>query len=357
MPRSPQPNTKSKYCSRCNKTVSKANFARHQRWHQNAHQVTCPVYAYKKEIQRAGGLSQLQSTNTSIWNGIGLRAPFLFPATECWVEKPTRQHYMSDLILNSNEGTAVFRRGSPRQPLDSLHIFDVIQQLDHPDIGSAICAVNMTAQLPKARIPERLYGKFPIYEESLEVKTNITPKFSGLDLHVDCGAHGITLLHSACVKLWALYPLTEKNYSLLAEVYKSNAMFIELQGRLEGGEFCIQTEEDAIYLPPGCIHSTITLRGGLTPGIMFTTAECVKPAGLIWDMDNNTKRHRDDCVYFLRAIELGLCSRDEDQRQEALSELCGRYRQIAKVRRGEMSILSSLPRQCCRCNKLWSAHR
>ncbi|KAI0398706.1 hypothetical protein F4802DRAFT_592377, partial [Xylaria palmicola] len=238
------------------------------------------IAAYNSEIQRAGGLSNLQCKETITWSSIGLRPPLLFPANECWVEKPTPECFLSDLILRSNPKTTVVCRGSPRQPVNNLGISGVFKQLLEPVTARSLCALNMTSTLPQIKVPEWFYGKYCIYENTHEVKTNITPKFSAVDLHVDCGAHGITLLHSGCVKLWALYPLTQTNFDLLTKVYCSNAILIELQGKLEGGTFCIQTEEQAIYLPPGCIHSTITLQGGLTPGITFTTAESLKPSAL-----------------------------------------------------------------------------
>ncbi|KAI0965363.1 hypothetical protein F4678DRAFT_452861 [Xylaria arbuscula] len=284
---------KPKLCNSCNKCISAANFARHQQRHRKPNRITChqchelihikglsqhmkthlsqatsapeissreqteqlPAQAqlfpqslwseflaitnvsispllnvFEKEIRRAGGLSQLHLENASIWDSVGVLPPLLFPAEECWIEKPPMEQYMSDLIINSDENTAIFCRGSPRQPLIGRNIFKVIRQLFEPEIISALCAVNMTTELPEVRIPQRFYGRFSIYENCHEVRTNITPKFSGVDLHVDCGWHGITLLYGGCVKLWALYPLTMKNYNLLAKAYRLNAMFIELQG-------------------------------------------------------------------------------------------------------------------------------
>ncbi|KAI0399049.1 hypothetical protein F4802DRAFT_591120 [Xylaria palmicola] len=313
---------------------------------------------YKEEIQRAGGLSQLQSRKSPLWDSIGLHPPLLFPADECWVKKPSVEEYMSDLIINSNENTAIFGRGNPRQPLGSSHIYDVFQQLRQPNITSALCALNMDAGLPNVKIPERFHGKSAIFESSYDVKTNITPKFSGVDLHVDCGAHGITLLHSGCVKLWALYPLTEKNCDLWAKRYNSNAMFIELQGQLEGGEFCVQTEDQAIYLPPGCIHSTITLEGGLTPGIMFTTAECLRPSALIWDLDSGIKRDRDDCVYFLRSVEIIMHTKNQTQYPKAMFEMCSRFKKIAALKPNNWAHFKRcLPPVCSHCEKKWADHK
>ncbi|KAI0399023.1 hypothetical protein F4802DRAFT_72633 [Xylaria palmicola] len=142
------------------------------------------IAAYKNEIQRSGGLSDLQCKETAIWSSIGLRPPLLFLANECWVEKPTPEHFLSDLILNSNEKTTVVCRGSPRQPVNNLAISSVFKQLFKPVTAGSLCALNITSELPQIKVPDWFYGRYPIYENRYEVKTNITPKFSAVDLHV-----------------------------------------------------------------------------------------------------------------------------------------------------------------------------
>lgn len=135
-------------------------------------------------------------------------------------------------------------------------------------------------------------------------------------------------------------------------------MFIDLQGVLEGGEFYIQNELLALYLPPGCIHSTITLRGGLAPGITFTTAECLGPSALIWDLDYKTvKTDKYDCVCFVRAVAIIMRSGDQAKKQEALSKLCDRYKKISKLRPdGWSEVRKYLPKQCSQCGKQWGKH-
>jgi len=96
------------------------------------------------------------------------------------------------------------------------------------------------------------------------------------------------------------------------------ALFINLQGRLDGGEFSIQTEKSAIYLPPGCTHSTVTLSGGLTLGITFTTSECLNVACAMWDLERvSSSREKDDCLIFLSAVIRNLESGVDNQKKQA----------------------------------------
>ncbi|KAI1288564.1 hypothetical protein F5Y03DRAFT_389161 [Xylaria venustula] len=296
-----------------------------------------------KEIKRAGGLSDLQPREAPMWAELGLRPPGLLPANECWAYKPPLDIYMTELLCGFNQTTTIFSRGGPRQPLDHPPLHKVIEQLQHPDAASTYYATNMTAKSVCIKIPDRLHRGFPVLETDHEVTTNITPRFSGVDLH-----------------LWALYPLTENNRAKLQQAYQSNAMFIELQGVLEGGEFCIQTEDQALYLPPGCIHSTITLKGGLTPGILFTTAECLKPSVSIWDIDTAlVKADQDDCGYFIRAVTMSLRSKDEMRQKEAWDLLCRCYPRISTRRWNELEgyMRGALPKKCAVCNQPWRGHR
>ncbi|KAJ3553465.1 hypothetical protein NPX13_g10881 [Xylaria arbuscula] len=285
-------------CNTCDKPVSKSNLARHVKsnGHQEKLTTTLETYntgyvarsaeswyqdfvttfdgplaplsdAYRKEIERADGLSDLQPRKASMWTRLGLRPPELVPADECWAYKPPLDIYMTELLCGFNMTTTIFSRGGPRQPLEPPPMHKVIEQLVRPDATSTYYATNMTAKSVQIKIPDRLHQGFPVLETNHKVTTNITPRYSSVDLHV--GRSGVAWVNAA----------------LCWQAYQSHAMFIELQGLLEGGELCIQTESQALYLPAGCIHGTITLQGGIVPGIMFTTAECLKPSLSIWNID------------------------------------------------------------------------
>ncbi|KAI1146254.1 hypothetical protein F4825DRAFT_201537 [Nemania diffusa] len=319
---------------------------------------------YATEIKRAGGLSDLdtgrETKETRIWASLGLRPPMLFPAAECWKRKPSSEEYFTDLLHGfSKHTTQIYSRGNPSAPLYPPPFHVVLQQLEQPNSLSTTYAINMTAEAVDVKIPERLQGQVPIYQDgAIVTTTNITPKFSTAGLHVDHGKHGVTLLHGGCVKLWALYPLTPHNLEQFSAVHRSDAAFIEVRGQLEGGELCVQTDDQAIYLPPGCIHSAYTLRGGLVPGIEFTTVECLEPAAEIWDLNSKgLKLCGNDCYPFLEAIIMGLRSKESDQPEKALELLCPRYKKISRLNPTILSkVKQALPKSCPKCRKPWAKH-
>lgn len=141
-------------------------------------------------------------------------------------------------------------------------------------------------------------------------------------------------------------------------MYSSHTMFLDLQNHLEGGKFCIQTEDQAIYLPPGCIHSTCTLSGGFTLGTTFTTSACLGIVASVTDLEKGMTRTGmgGDCSVFLRAMIMSLRERGE-RRTEAMTILCGRYAEISRLRPKSFTVLrSKVVKTCSICHRPWARH-
>ncbi|CAJ2508643.1 Uu.00g136690.m01.CDS01 [Anthostomella pinea] len=233
--------------------------------------------AFRVEIARAGGTANMSKPRES--DDMGLNAPFFVSSGQCWERKPPlTDEFLDDLLDGfSKQKTQIYKRGTGHFPCDSTPITQVVKQLWFPD-------------------PE------------------------------NHGRHGLTALSEDCVKLWALYPLSDHNKAELSEVYDKNSLFIALQGRLEKGEFCIQTAAEALYLPPGYIHATVTLRGGLTPGIQFTTPHCITLSEKMLILDNEKREITNEhCMPLLESILLGLRSHEGKHVKEAKAALCRCY--------------------------------
>ncbi|KAI1322433.1 hypothetical protein F5Y16DRAFT_404448 [Xylariaceae sp. FL0255] len=217
----------------------------------------------------------------------------------------------------------------------------------------------MVAESAEIRIPDRLIGHVPIYQDiDLVPITNVILKFSAAELYVDYGKHGIILLHGGCVKLWALYLLTPHNFERFSAANQSDTAFVKLQRHLEGGVTCVQTEDQAIYLPPGCIHNIYTLQGGLTPGIEFSTIECLEPAVKMWDSNSeNARLCGNDCYPLFEAVVIGLRSRRPDWQVKAIELLCLKYKRVCKLNPAILSkVKRELSRNCSKCGALWGKY-
>ncbi|KAI1818983.1 hypothetical protein F4861DRAFT_544401 [Xylaria intraflava] len=318
--------------------------------------------AYKQEVLRAGGLFQDTARHPEHWHSLGVQPPKLIPAGPCWAIKPKDEQYMSDLLTNfAKEKNHVYQTGNSRDTLEFSPVQLAYKQLFLPDLENPIYAVNLATNPEEVQLqlPPEL-DVLPRHEEHPPLTTNITPRYTVVDAHIDHGAHVLTLLTSGCVKLWALYPLTEQNRQALGPVYGSKNMFLDLVGKLEGGDFCIQTEGEAIYLPPGCIHSTVTIRGGLTLGLLFETPVSVYLAGVVFDLDQKFIRRGDlECHSLLTSIDLARQRGTAAEKREASARLCAQFKLLkarAPAKMAELLNQKALA-SCPRCGKSWASHR
>jgi hypothetical protein len=169
-----------------------------------------------------------------------------------------------------------------------------------------------------------------------------------------------TLLYGGCVKLWLLYPPTKHNIQELSRVGLSNSLLIALKGNLEGGLYALQTEDYAMHIEAGWIHATYTLKGGFVPGITYTTAECLQPAKITWDLMCHlpVEVQRGDCEPLLRAVSMTLGL--EGGHEAVCEALCSHYKRIHKLNPPLWSNikrrLSQQNKTCVTCNKLWTKH-
>lgn len=110
----------------------------------------------------------------------------LFPAAECWQRKLSLDEYHVDLLHGfSKYTTLVYARGKPFHPINPPPFHEVLRQLDYPDPISTKYAINMAASSVQIKIPERLLGYVPVYQDGgLVTTTNVTPEFTAAELHV-----------------------------------------------------------------------------------------------------------------------------------------------------------------------------
>ncbi|ETS87458.1 hypothetical protein PFICI_01286 [Pestalotiopsis fici W106-1] len=217
----------------------------------------------------------------------------------------------------------------------------------------------MSTSVAQMRMPERFIGTHPYYmDNDILTSINVTPKYTFVDLHIDHGKHVVTTSHGGCVKLWATYPLTDENRRLYAKECAQNDIFIRLHDKLERGVFLITTDGVAIKLPPGCLHATLTLRGGVVPGFEYTTASCLGVSAAVWDLHSAAfKMGRDGDIPLFEALIMALRSDHQDIRTEAFQTLCPRWKTLGKCKCTELSKLKKLcGLSCHHCGKAWKVH-
>jgi hypothetical protein len=116
----------------------------------------------------------------------------------------------------------------------------------------------------------------------------------------------------------------------------------------------------AIYLGPGCLHSTYTLKGGIVPGINYTTKQCLEVVMTLIEIELHHFEILEpaDIQPVLETVILCLAP-DSGQRHEALVAVCklSKTDQLKKHHLyGTMKTETKAEGNCLHCNKRWRLH-
>jgi hypothetical protein len=117
----------------------------------------------------------------------------------------------------------------------------------------------------------------------------------------------------------------------------------------------------AIYLGPGCLHSTYTLKGGIVPGINYTTKQCLEVIVTLIEIEllHFKTLELADIQPVLETIILCLPP-DSGKRSEALLAVCklsktGHLKNHDLYK--EMKVKAETEGgDCLHCNKRWRLH-
>ncbi|KAI0537870.1 hypothetical protein GGR58DRAFT_325636 [Xylaria digitata] len=326
-----------------------------------------PLYylaqAFKQAIDRSRGISSSSAPpEADKWRALSLDPPEIFPAGECWVKRPLYDVFLNDLLHAFDKSTTkVYLRGKPNDPHPDVPMLQVIRQLEAPKVAETYYATNLYSEMAELRIPERFASRHAPYynEDGIWTTTNITPKYTFVDLHIDHGRHGITTLHGGCIKIFALYCPTPHNLEVVERHCDSDDIFIHTWDKLEGGQFVVFSEEEAIYLPPGCIHATLTLKGGLVPGIEYSSVGCLEMSAKILDINaRKFSLNSSDLRPFLETVFISMSTGDESEKALAARHICERWVALGRVK-ADLSpkVKRLLAKSCAHCGRAWKQHK
>ncbi|EXL64042.1 hypothetical protein FOPG_19688 [Fusarium oxysporum f. sp. conglutinans race 2 54008] len=251
---------------------------------------------FKKALEKAGSLSTLNNKDED--------GPLIFPVEECLNEGVTDNILIDNIFHHYDQKSQkIYSDKDPDRPQKDATLAEVLQQLTHPNLANVKYAVNLGHGHSTMK-PMR----FSLHKTESEMITNanVTPEGTCILPHIDRGNHVVTCLGRGCQKLWLLYPPTTTNLSLWAKYRKSNKIFEDLVDHLENGEVAVQNTDEAIYLPPGYIHATYTLKGGIVFGINYATKEGLPITSKIFEIEteNFLTVDKEDVTPLLESIKL-----------------------------------------------------
>ncbi|KAH7114116.1 hypothetical protein EDB81DRAFT_921206 [Dactylonectria macrodidyma] len=314
--------------------------------------------AFRKEIIKAGGFTDFCS-----WQEISNQdssgfTPVIFPDEECWTN-PNDNGLLNEILQSFDQNRdKVYSVGAPHKPDEVANLYDVIEQLYEPNVRCPKYAVNLASETA-IRKPERFIHHKTDPHVTLTTTTNITPQYARVDVHADRGYHVISILRKNGIKLWGFYPPTKQNLELYRQHRVSDSIFIQHHNEFQGGKFCVQQHGEAMYIPPGYLHITYTVKGGILPGTQYLTQDCLSVASHLLEIDRSTCGLSDgDCQPLLETIYLNLQSNEPSNQNEAMEVFCEWTSKDKKFKQSKLSIhktvkdkLRSMGLNCTRCKK------
>ncbi|TLS20440.1 uncharacterized protein PpBr36_11279 [Pyricularia pennisetigena] len=165
---------------------------------------------------------------------------------------------------------------------------------------------------------------------NLRPKLVIAPSGSFTDAHIDMGSHGLAAIGPGVMKLWGLWPGTEKNVRMLgrlkceaAKKAKETTTWAEFVladavSQLEHGIWVMTEPFDLLHMSPGTIHAVYTISGGILVGTNFVSADDVAATALAVDNDLEEKEvlgdksKRNEFGFYFQALELCFRRQAED---------------------------------------------
>ena len=102
--------------------------------------------------------------------------------------------------------------------------------------------------------------------------SNYATKGAFVDLHIDGGKEGLSALLANCEKVWLLAPMTPKNSAVYQSAARVTNRYLHYcLPQLEGWIITTTSLKEVLYIPAGCLHSTITVSAGFLTGIDFVS--------------------------------------------------------------------------------------
>ena len=290
-----------------------------------------------------------QEQSTTPGHGV----PSTFPAQECWVQRPESADLFLDALSRTfyEKETSIYSRQNPT-PISQPKLAVVIRQLYQPTEHEAFFAINIPGGA-KVKIPEREGAHHQ--QSSVGTTSNLTPAFSYVAPHIDGGDNVLALLYPVethtAIKIWAVFPPTEHNLGVHKNSYVGRDLFVHpfpSESGYERGLVIVQSEKDAMLLPPGWIHATFTLYGCITTGVQYASRASLESTARILRMDALGLQNPSPEPFF-RAIELAIALGMHD---EAVKELCCTLPSV-RVQCTLPDLVAGLK---CSCNKSWRSH-
>jgi hypothetical protein len=202
----------------------------------------------------------------------------------------------------------------------------LLKEIGRSAEGTSAYAAVFSLPLPEGEVqvvlPEKLKRTITTPDLAKAVSANIGFTDQWVYFHIDTGHGGISALAGDCEKIWLFAPAVAENLALLQG---DDISIPYLASRFSKLGVIRQTAADAIFLPPGIIHATFTVKTGILYGNNFCMQENIYgfTIGMLYVMGEADAKHvwseRDAIIRrWIDVMEDIKKHGDEDQCNEAL---------------------------------------
>lgn len=179
-------------------------------------------------------------------------------------------------------------------------------------------------------------------------------------IDVDHGEHAILTVDPGCAKVVAIAPDIEENRAIMA-MDNSENLFSAIVGAKVEVIVILLTSETAFYMPPGLLHATYTICGGITSILGFVSPESLEPAAYACDTQPAADFKAHSVRVLLTAVKLRRDSDKEEWKRNAAESLCKRYKKLVTIGRDasveDSKLWEFTKNPCAHCGKRWKVHK
>jgi hypothetical protein len=174
-----------------------------------------------------------------------------------------------DVVANMENGTQITKKLEWNKVVSTL-LKEIGRSAESMSEFSAVFSLPLPSQDIQLALPERLGRTILTPELAKQHTANIGFANQVVNFHIDTGYAGLSALAGDCEKIWLLAPPREANLELLGGEHRT---LPDLVTNLMKLVIFRQTSQEVVFLPPGVIHATFTVKTGILYGNNFRTRQ------------------------------------------------------------------------------------
>jgi hypothetical protein len=259
-------------------------------------------------------LEALQSGRVRLWDGDanitswpGKDQPRLLRNRDWGLPKSLTRLCVNTVYREpNNEYIKVYRQiGLMEQPVPGTKMgYKLLKHLHQNNPKKVIWASNVPVSNVVFRPPLSIAGNQVVYSTNVVFypTANVASKYTFIDTHIgkyysswniehivltliDHGLNVLSVCDKRCAKLWVIHPPSTANMKAFDLASGQPNVFGRFEPRATEGLCFFTFPNDAIYLPPGTIHTVYTIAGGCLTGTTWASDTALLASAQLFEQE------------------------------------------------------------------------